>query len=165
MQTELRTERLWMRRAQPDDLDALHAIHADFDVVRQTASWPWPPDRAFSATRCQPADPARGMAGPIFANAEMVGMMGILDREMGYGIARAHWGRGYATEMGRALIAHVWASHDWPTIEACVFTDNPASARVLEKLGFAEGAACESACAARGRRFATRTFRLARPSP
>ncbi|MGY6628094.1 MAG: GNAT family N-acetyltransferase [Oceanicaulis sp.] len=56
--------------------------------------------------------------------------------ELGYWLALPAWGRGIATEAGAAMIAdarirgaeHLTAGH---------FSDNPASARVLTKLGFA----------------------------
>ncbi|WP_421704273.1 GNAT family N-acetyltransferase [Aliiroseovarius sp.] len=164
MDTELRTDRLLLRRARPSDLDALHAMVSDYDVVSQTASWPWPADRTFTATRCEPMDPARGLSGPVFLGEKLVGMMGLHDDgELGYMFARAHWGKGFATEMGRAVITHGFANYDWPELKACVFTGNPGSARVLEKLGFVETGPCEGACKARGGVFPTRTFTLKRP--
>jgi RimJ/RimL family protein N-acetyltransferase len=54
---------------------------------------------------------------------------------MGYWIARAHWGRGFATEACTALIA-IARSLGLASLEGAHFLDNPASARVLEKLGF-----------------------------
>jgi len=165
---EIVTERLRLRPAGLADIEGLHALASDYEVVRQTETWPWPPDRAFTAKRARPLDPAVGIAGPVFAGDEIVGMMGVHDfgagagAEMGYMFAQPHWGKGYATEIGRALIARAFADYDWPAISACVFTDNPASGRVLEKLGFVEGAPCRGACAARGCALDTRTFRLDR---
>lgn len=168
MDTEIATARLTLRRARAQDLDGLHGLGCDWELVKQTATWVWPANRAFTATRAQPIDPGIGIAGPVFAGHEMVGMMGLTasggdGAELGYMFARAHWGKGYATEIGRALLAYAWRAYDWPWIDAVVFAANPASARVLEKLGFVEGAAGIGACAARGGSFATRTFRLARP--
>lgn len=164
MQDEIRTERLFLRRARPSDLDALHELVSDYEVVSQTASWPWPVDRTFTATRCVPMDPARGISGPVFLGEALVGMMGVHDDgEMGYMFARAHWGKGFATEMGRALVSHAFATYDWPELKACVFTGNPGSVRVLEKLGFTEAGPCSSDCKARGGVFPTRTFTLKRP--
>lgn len=163
MDAEITTARLRLRRGRPGDLDEMHALVSPYEVVSHTGTWPHPAERAFTASRCEPVAPERGMAGPVFAGDTMIGIMGVLEAEMGYMIGREHWGKGYATEIGRALIAHAWQSYDWPAISACVFTDNPASVRVLEKLGFEEGARCEGACRARLGRFPTRTFRLARP--
>lgn len=167
MAPEIVTDRLCLRPPRPEDIDGLHALASDWEVVKQTATWPWPPDRAFTATRAQPMPAEIGMAGPVFEAGEMVGMIGVnatdSGTELGYMFARAHWGKGFATEIGRALIDHAFATYDWPAIEACVFDDNPASARVLLKLGFAESGPCTGVCAARGATLPTRTFRLVRP--
>jgi RimJ/RimL family protein N-acetyltransferase len=151
MQVELVTERLTMRRARPEDLDAIHAVFSDFEVVRHTASWPWPADRAFAAMRAAPYDPDHGMVGPVLRDGEIIGMAGVTDGEIGYTFARAHWGQGYATEIGRALLGHCFARYDWPEISAGVFAGNPASARVLEKLGFAHVGDDSQFCAAEDR--------------
>ena len=55
--------------------------------------------------------------------------------EMGYWIAREHWNRGFATEAGLALLA-IAEALGLVRLEASYFIDNPASGRVLEKLGF-----------------------------
>lgn len=167
MADEIVTARLRLRRAGAEDLDALHALASDYEVVKQTATWPWPPDRAFTARRAEPMATELGLGGPVFAGEVLVGMMGVHaageGAKLGYMFARAHWGKGYATEIGRALLAHAWAAYRWPWIEAAAFSDNPASARVLEKLGFVEGAGRLGPGAARGGDFALRTFRRARP--
>ena len=57
--------------------------------------------------------------------------------DFGYVLSRAAEGRGIATEAGRAVIAAIFAAPDAPqSLTAGCFTDNPASARVLTKLGF-----------------------------
>ena len=166
MDTEIVTERLRLRRSRPEDLEAMHALASDWEVVKQTATWPWPPDRAFTATRAKPMSPKSGMAGPVFAGRELVGMIGVTaadtGAELGYMFARAHWGRGFATEIGRALVAHAFATFDWRSITACVFDENPGSARVLEKLGFSETGRCSGPSAAQGRALPMRTFRRTR---
>jgi RimJ/RimL family protein N-acetyltransferase len=56
---------------------------------------------------------------------------------LGYWIGRPYWGRGHATEAVGALVAEAFARFpDAQRIGAGVFEDNPASQRVLEKLGF-----------------------------
>ena len=56
--------------------------------------------------------------------------------ELGYGLGRAYWGRGYATEAVEALLEHAGLLR-LRRLEAYSFLDNLASARVLEKAGFA----------------------------
>ena len=72
---------------------------------------------------------------------EVVGVMDIFtngdgQREIGYWIARDHWGQGYATEAGHAVIDTLVAILGITEIEAGIYEDNSGSGRVLEKLGF-----------------------------
>lgn len=168
MDSEIITERLRLRRSQPEDLDAIHALASDYEVVKQTATWPWPPDRAFTASRAKPMPAEDGMAGVVFAGTELVGMIGLHavpdGAELGYMFARTQWGKGYATEIGRALLAHGWARYDWPEVRARVLIGNPGSERVLAKLGFVETGMTTGASAAQGEtELPMRSFRLRRP--
>lgn len=164
---EIRTERLVWRHARTSDLEALHRLVSDYEVVKNTATWPHPADRALSVSRCQPFDSEVGLVGHVFREDQLVGAMGVArfetDPEMGYMLARAHWGKGYATEIGRALLDACFARYDWPHVSACVFDGNPGSARVLEKLGFVATGRCKGPCKARGADLPMQTFRLARP--
>ena len=74
---------------------------------------------------------------------EAVGMLGTKGppspdgaQEIGYGLGPAVWGQGLATEAVGALVAHLHAGPDVRTVTAQTAVDNPASARVLTKLGF-----------------------------
>jgi RimJ/RimL family protein N-acetyltransferase len=69
---------------------------------------------------------------------------------LGYWIGRPHWGRGYATEAVRALTRFAFDSFPAEIVGAGVFSDNPASRRVLEKLGFSEAGRYEVLSLARG---------------
>jgi RimJ/RimL family protein N-acetyltransferase len=55
--------------------------------------------------------------------------------ELGYWIGKPFWGRGYATEAGRAVIQFGFEVLGLNKIHAAVFTKNPASDRVIRKLG------------------------------
>lgn len=66
----------------------------------------------------KPYDPARGLW------------------EMGFHLRTPFWGRGYATEAGRAVIAHAFATLEPTVLLAGHNPRNHASKRVLEKLGF-----------------------------
>ncbi|MCP5037939.1 MAG: GNAT family N-acetyltransferase [Rhodobacteraceae bacterium] len=169
MDARIKTDRLVLRRVQPFDLEDLHMLVSDYEVVNMTANWPWPADISFTKSRCTPYPRDKGMVGVVFRGAELVGMMGVNVGSdgpgLGYMFAQAHWGNGYATEIGHALIAHVFATYDWSSVSAGVFSDNPASIRVLEKLGFREAAPSMGNSAARGGQFPMRNFVLERPKP
>jgi [ribosomal protein S5]-alanine N-acetyltransferase len=57
--------------------------------------------------------------------------------EVGYWLARAVWNRGLATASVRALVRYAFDELQLVRLHAGVFVWNPASARVLEKSGFA----------------------------
>lgn len=56
--------------------------------------------------------------------------------EIGYTINRRYQGQGYATEAVRALIGELFSNRNVRKVAALVDVRNPASSRVLEKLGF-----------------------------
>jgi [ribosomal protein S5]-alanine N-acetyltransferase len=56
--------------------------------------------------------------------------------ELVYGVGDAFWGRGFATEIARAVTAYCFEVLEMPVVRASTNVGNAASARVLEKLGF-----------------------------
>jgi RimJ/RimL family protein N-acetyltransferase len=78
------------------------------------------------------------------ASGELIGDAGLYrmggEVELGYTLGRAWWGRGYATEAARACLEIAFGELGLPSLIAVVDPANPASTRVLEKLGFHEGA-------------------------
>jgi RimJ/RimL family protein N-acetyltransferase len=96
---------------------------------------------------------------------QLVGSCGLGRRpsgavEMGYWIARPYWGRGLATEACEALIG-VARALGLTSLEGSHFVDNPASGRVLEKLGFEPlGLIAPRMSCARGQEFPARLMRL-----
>ncbi len=136
-----RSERLFLRPAFPEDWEAVLAcIGSDEGVVRNLARAPWPyGEREARDFAAMPQDwrlphflitlPGTGVIGSagLGANGD--------EAELGYWIARDHWGRGYATEAAGAVlkIAHTLGHR---RLVAGHFIDNPASGRVLRKIGF-----------------------------
>jgi RimJ/RimL family protein N-acetyltransferase len=135
------TERLLLRPGWAEDARALTAAIGDPAIARNLTRVPYPYSQddadAFLAL---PADPLR----PRFliclrdSNAIVggIGLSGEIEAELGYWIARDHWGRGYATEAGRAVIALADGSLRLPRVRARRMLDNAGSANVLRKLGF-----------------------------
>lgn len=56
--------------------------------------------------------------------------------ELGYNVMKAHWGQGIATEAARRVMEFFRAELGQMTLFCCHAKDNPASGRVIEKLGF-----------------------------
>jgi len=57
--------------------------------------------------------------------------------EVGWGIARPHWGKGYASEGAAAAMDYAFDVLGWSTVIHCVHVDNAASQGVAKKLGSA----------------------------
>ena len=164
-----RTPRLLLRPGFPEDAPALAAAIADQAIACNLASVPWPYSmRDAEAYLASPRDPIlpsllifeRGSGAPQLAGACGLGRRASSSVEMGYWIARPFWGRGYATEACRALI-DIARTLGLPNLEGSHFLDNPASARVLEKLGFESlGIVAPRLSCARGREVPARLMRL-----
>lgn len=140
-----RTERLLLRPGWLEDAPALFDGIRDEAIVRNLASAPWPyrlaDAQAFLRTDRMASEPCFLIFRRTDGDPQFVGTVGFGRRpsgetEFGYWIARAHWGRGYATEAGKAALAHARDSLRLKAVNAGHFLDNPASGRVLEKLGF-----------------------------
>lgn len=140
-----RTERLLLRPGWSQDAEALYAAIRDEGIVRNLASAPWPytmaDARAFLATERKASEPALLIFLRTEGAPQLIGSIGLGRQpdggiEFGYWIARPHWGRGYATEAGVALIGIARDTLRLKRLSAGHFIDNPASGRVLEKLGF-----------------------------
>ena len=164
-----RTERLLLRPGFPEDAPALAAAIADQAIVRNLAVVPWPytlrDAEAFLACPRDPVLPSFLIFDLTHGAPQLVGSCGLARRasgavEMGYWIGKPFWGRGYATEACRALIG-IARTLGLPSVEGSHFLDNPASARVLEKLGFEPvGIVAPRMCCGRGHEVPARLMRL-----
>ena len=137
------TERLLLRPAWPEDAEALFGGIADEGVVRNLARAPWPylPEHArqFVMREVDSKVPGFLLTLPGSHGSKIIGGAGLGETdsgvELGCWIARPFWGQGFATEAARGVIA-VAKALGYARLEAGHFTDNPASGRVLRKLGF-----------------------------
>jgi RimJ/RimL family protein N-acetyltransferase len=164
-----RTPRLLLRPGFPEDAPALVGAIADEAIVRNLATAPWPyrirDAEAFLAKPRDPVLPALLIFERTDGAPRLVGSCGLGRRpsgavELGYWIARSFWGRGFATEAGRALI-DMARTLGFAQLEASHFIDNPASARVLDKLGFeSTGIIAPRLNCARGEEVPARLMRL-----
>jgi RimJ/RimL family protein N-acetyltransferase len=165
-----RTTRLLLRPGWREDAPALFRAIADERIVRNLASAPWPygPEHAeaFLATERNPATPNMLIFRRTNTAPELIGSIGFGARpdgeiEFGYWVKPSCWGRGYATEAGQAAIGMARESLRLRRLAASHFLDNPASGRVLEKLGFLPtGSVAPRYSAGRGCETPCRLFRL-----
>ena len=164
-----RTERLLLRPGFPEDAPALATAIADEAIARNLASVPWPyrmrDAEAFLANPRDPVLPSLLAFERTDGAPQLVGACGLGRRpsgavELGYWIARDHWGRGFATEAAVALI-DIARALGIRELEGSHFIDNPASGRVLEKLGFvSRGIIAPRMSCARGAEYPARLMQL-----
>lgn len=137
----IRTQRLLLRRARMDDLDAMHRILGNGTAMRYWSTLPHADiaqTRDWLATMIDAA-PAESDDFIIELDGQVIGKAGCWRLpEVGYILHPDHWGKGYAAEALGAAIAHVFASHPVAALEADVDPRNAASLRLLARLGFRE---------------------------
>ena len=164
-----RTPRLLLRPGFPEDAPALATAIADEAIARNLVVVPWPYSlrdaEAFLASPRDPVLPSFLIYERTDGPPQLVGSCGLGRRpsgavEMGYWISRPYWGRGIATEACRALI-EIARTLGLAQLEGSHFVDNPASGRVLEKLGFEPvGIIAPRMTCARGMEVPARLMRL-----
>ncbi len=154
--------------------DQLFPLLDDWEVVRMLAQVPWPLTLA-DVQACvgrQAGPDADSDDFAVLAAGRPVGVSSVKrpgsgdpPRRMprlGYWIGRPHWGRGYATAALAALADYAFRSFPGDVIGAGVFDDNPASRRVLEKLGFEPVGRYETPSLSRGAPVPTTDMQLTR---
>ncbi len=140
------TERLTLRPFREDDLDAFAAIGQDPECMRYIGD----------GHLISRPDTWRGMAAALGhwrlrgyglwaaeerATGRFVGRIGLYNPEgwpgleAGWLLARSAWGKGYATEGGRASLRHAFEVVGADRVISLIHPDNRASRRVAEKLG------------------------------
>ena len=137
----IRTERLLMRRATWDDLDAVHRLLSDPRVMRY---WSRPEHETLEETKAwlrflvEPA--AHSLDLLVEKDGEVIGKAGAWQLpEVGFLLRPDRWGQGLAFEAMTAVISHVEAEHPaLPELTAEVDPRNAASLRLLDRLGFHE---------------------------
>ena len=128
----------------PDDLDELAALFRDPEVVRYVADGKpvgrEEADRALQSIvkHWQEHDFGR-WAVTEKQTRKFVGLGGLRSLfgtpEVVYHLAKAHWGKGFATELGRAALRFGFEQRGFDRIVAIAKPPNTASIRVMKKLG------------------------------
>lgn len=148
----IRTDRLTLRQATPEDLRAVYEIRSLPEVAQ------WMPDLPTSYDAWVLAQGERGAMGRMVAvllddpDATLIGhlylhvedawsQVEVRDRavrsqaEVGWAFDPAHQGQGYATEAVRGLLRACFEDLGVRRVVALAFADNTPSLRVMEKVG------------------------------
>lgn len=139
----IETRRLVLRRPVATDAGALTKLADNPRIAAMLANLPSPYTLedafAFILERAR-SDRQHAFLITLKGSA-LVGVTGIKLQdgrppELGYWIAEDHWGAGFASEAAAAFLDAIFATGLAPVVTARVLAHNPASCRVLEKLGF-----------------------------
>lgn len=144
----LRTERLLLRRFTLADLDLLLEMHRDEPTMRHVGGLLTPQQSVgmLQTRMIQYYEDNPGLGIWLTqerATGTRVGMhllnhiQGETLVQVGYVLHRDHWGRGYATEMARAILRYGFRELGLPRIHAIANLDNVVSQNVLLKCGLA----------------------------
>jgi [ribosomal protein S5]-alanine N-acetyltransferase len=144
MPLPIATERLIIRPFAPGDLEAMHAVWSDPEVMGPVPGVAYDRDKSRAKLSEKIGHQARHgfskWAVVEKANGTVIGECGLQyldagpDIELGYKLGRAHWGQGFAAEAARACLEWGLAERAQRVV-AIVDPANRRSARVLDKIG------------------------------
>lgn len=144
----LRTERLVLRAFAADDLERVTEFLQDREIAEGVLFIPWPYSmdnaREWLAKHEENVREGKSLvwAVTLGESGELVGAVGVTIEteheraELGYWVAKACWGKGFATESSRAAIGYAFDELGLTRVFAQHWKCNPQSGRVLEKIGF-----------------------------
>lgn len=149
----IETPRLILRPLRAGDEPDFLALAGEWDVARMTSDIPHPllPSHARAWLKPNGSD----VRFAIELHGRMIGSAGYFRRrsgvaEVGFWLGRDHWGYGFATEAAGAVIKYGFGVDGYASFSSAHFSDNPASGRVLKKLGFEPVGLARMWCSARG---------------
>jgi ribosomal-protein-alanine N-acetyltransferase len=145
---ELTTERLLLRRWRDADREPFAAMCADPEVMRYFPGTRSRAESDASVDRFQAGLAERGYglwAVEVRATGAFAGFVGLNPApdevpaapamEIGWRLARAFWGRGYAPEAARAVLDHAFGPLGFTELVSFTTITNAKSRRVMEKIG------------------------------
>ncbi|GAA1114856.1 GNAT family N-acetyltransferase [Arthrobacter flavus] len=149
------TSRLYARHFKDDDLDEFAALCADSEVMRFVGDGPilTRDEVAHWIEVCQEKYAKRGYGTSAILEqktGDFIGYCGVVrapDRsfdELIYVLRRESWGKGYATEIGQAMLSYVFSVSRLDSISATIDPGSEPSKQVATKLAMAESFTADS---------------------
>lgn len=146
-QPTLETPRLILRPFTLDDAPEVKRLAGDRDIAAVTQNIPHPCEDGMAQKwiKTHPKTFNKG-TGVTFAivlreNNLLCGAIGLSfdkannNAEIGYWIGKPYWGKGYCTEAAKALLQYGFETIGLHRIHSGHFSHNPASGRVMQKIG------------------------------
>jgi ribosomal-protein-alanine N-acetyltransferase len=146
-QQTLETERLILRPFSLEDGPRVMYLAGEREIAMNTGTIPHPYEQGMAEEWISPHQELfEKREAVIFAiclrkTEELIGAIGIeVNRdhdcgELGYWVGKPYWNQGYCTEAARIAIEYAFCALELNRIGAIHFTRNPASGRVMQKIG------------------------------
>ena len=139
------TEHFLVRQWSLSDVDDLFKIMSDSRVHIYTSDTPWSKERTESyinfmlEKNCRTLDIFHG-ACVLRQTNELIGLTGLnpylaQQPELEWQLGVSFWGKGFATEIGKAVIENAFVTTNIVSIFGMADPTNKASCRALEKIG------------------------------
>ncbi len=144
---KLETERLVLRQFTLDDAKQVQKLAGDRQIATTTLNVPHPYNDGMAeewiGTHEELYQSRKGASFAITLkeSGELIGAISIMSivedhqGELGYWMGAPYWNKGYCTEAAREMLRYGFMERGLNRIHASYFARNPASGRVMEKLG------------------------------
>lgn len=168
----LLTDRLVLRPTRGTDSDRAFEIQSDWNVTRMLRMASFPPDReeieSWFADHQRQWSAGEAYRFAVERRERLIGLVDIDEiadgnGELGYWFERASWGHGYASEAALAVVRFALDVVGLSGLRSGHATDNPASGRVLLKLGFRPRDTVRRSSRSRGETITQRRYLLSAP--
>jgi RimJ/RimL family protein N-acetyltransferase len=145
----IETERLILRPFSLDDAPEVQRLAGERDIAANTLTIPHPYEDGMAeewiSTHQEGFDKGElfNLAITRRSDGALIGAIGLVVKpqhecaELGYWVGKPYWNRGYCTEAARALVGYGFESLGLNRIYSHHFVRNPASGRVMQKIGMA----------------------------
>ena len=141
--SKLETDRLNLSSFNQMDKSKIVSLANNYEIAKNLGRMPYPyqkDDAEFFLTNVVTTEVTWKIS--LKETGEMIGTIGLkpvinnMVSELGFWYGQEFWGYGYATEAAKAVIEHAFHDLNLTKIIAGHFVANPASGKVLKKLGF-----------------------------
>jgi [ribosomal protein S5]-alanine N-acetyltransferase len=167
----LETPRLILRKLVAQDSAVLVDELNNFNIVRNTARVPYPYhhddaedfigfSNSLGPLSCVAAVELKENPGRLIGVVSYQWSDVQNDGELGYWFSERVWHQGFGTEAVCAMIEHAFLVTGHAKLIACYHDDNPASGRILSKMGFLRTGSCSNFSKAQGREVPVTTLQL-----
>jgi [ribosomal protein S5]-alanine N-acetyltransferase len=144
------TERLMLRLFKESDAPAVTRLCNNYNLFKSTLNLPYPyslkdalgwishHQENFDADRLYEFAVTDRESGELYGAVALSHNKKFSNGEIAYWVGEDYWGKGYATEAAQAVVEFAFEVKSYHKVYARYFRTNPASGKVMQKLGMKE---------------------------